>query len=421
MIHPQSHGSPARGVFAVWLAGCQLGISLDQYSSGNIADGAVNETAAVETGPEGGTPTCDGNKRCNGSALEQACTDGTWQKVEDCADSSKACNPATLACEKVFETVWQVEDSDKTVTLPYFDDGTGSAKCDFQVLWGDEESVGDFSKATKVTDCTDVAKRKHTYAEAGEKTIKILGTYNGWGMYSACDNCGTCPLTKLKKIGSFGPVGLTARAFACTDGVELSGGGDKPDPEKWTNAMGMFRKAKGISEKIGSWDTSNVTDMSFMFYDAKEFNQEIGDWKTGNVTSMQSMFEDAEKFNQKIDKWDTSSVTDMQLMFKGASKFNQEIGSWDTSSVTNMQLMFEGASKFNQEIGSWKTNKVTTMQFMFKKAAAFNQNLEGWKFDGAVNLDQIFLESGLKKENYCKFAVNEPWSTQNLGIKYSCS
>ena len=52
MTHPQSHGFPARGVFAVWLAsvalaGCQLGISLDQYSSGNTSDGAVNDAAAA--------------------------------------------------------------------------------------------------------------------------------------------------------------------------------------------------------------------------------------------------------------------------------------------------------------------------------------------------------------------------------------
>jgi surface protein len=38
--------------------------------------------------------------------------------------------------------------------------------------------------------------------------------------------------------------------------------------------------------------------------------------------------------NQEIGSWDTSNVTDMREMFHGATAFNQEIGSWDTSNVT---------------------------------------------------------------------------------------
>jgi surface protein len=66
---------------------------------------------------------------------------------------------------------------------------------------------------------------------------------------------------------------------------------------------------------LGSWDVSNVTDMSGMFGGAFEFNQDIG-------------------------RWDVSSVTDMNEMFYHAKSFNQYIGSWDMSSVTNMYTMF---------------------------------------------------------------------------------
>ena len=46
---------------------------------------------------------------------------------------------------------------------------------------------------------------------------------------------------------------------------------------------------------------------------------------------MQTMFRGAAAFNQAIGSWKTSQVTNMVSMFNGAAAFNQPIGSWDTS------------------------------------------------------------------------------------------
>jgi surface protein len=132
--------------------------------------------------------------------------------------------------------------------------------------------------------------------------------------------------------------------------------------------------------------TTFMKDMSNMFNDAQEFNHDIGSWDTSNVTNMSYMFYNAQAFNNNesvtIGNWDTSKVTNMSYMFCLTLVFNQNIGSWDTSKVDNMNGMFANAMVFNNKesatIGNWDTSKVTNMRDMFYNATNFYQNISTW-------------------------------------------
>ena len=159
---------------------------------------------------------------------------------------------------------------------------------------------------------------------------------------------------------------------------------------------------------IGTWDVSNVRDMTQMFCAVNsslpdqgwaadcntacsDFDDDVSEWDMSGVSSTHQMFREAASFNQDIGRWELSRVDNMGFMFMNADSFNQDVGGWETSSVTNMYSMFNRAASFNQDIGRWNVSKVKIMNFMFYRAASFYQNLSAWRVSGKPGSSAVYM------------------------------
>ena len=135
--------------------------------------------------------------------------------------------------------------------------------------------------------------------------------------------------------------------------------------------------------QILTWNTINVTDMSFAFYSENlnspksrgYFGHDISSWNTGNVTNMESMFQGNKHFFYDISKWDVTRVRNMKNMFKD-SNYNKKLD-WIVGSVDTFENMFDGAAKYYQNIRQWNPKSTAIFKNMFKDAVLIQQHYRG--------------------------------------------
>ena len=167
----------------------------------------------------------------------------------------------------------------------------------------------------------------------------------------------------------------------------------------------MFFGCTAFNQNIGSWNTSNVTNMSRVFYGCTAFNQNIGSWNTSNVTTMESMFIGCTAFNQDIGNWNTSKVTNMGWMFIDCASFNQNINNWDTSNVTTMENMFFRCTSFNQSLNSWNVRKAIDKSNMFQMCTNFNGDISAWDTEKTIDFSYFLNYSSSFNKNLTQWCV----------------
>jgi surface protein len=162
------------------------------------------------------------------------------------------------------------------------------------------------------------------------------------------------------------------------------------DVSQVTNMSTLFNGRNSFNESLESWVVSNVTNMKYMFADCPNFNQPLDSWDIRNVEDMADMFANCTNFNQPLDSWDIRNVEDMAGMFANCTSFNQPLDSWVVSNVTNMKYMFSECTSFNQPLDSWDVSIVDDMTGMFYGCTNFNQPLDSWDVSGVADTTDMF-------------------------------
>ncbi len=300
------------------------------------------------------------------------------------------------------------------VSLPLISTGTYNMLVD----WGDgtQDTITSW----------DQAQKTHTYATAGDYTIKIYGICRGWYFNNTGDRL------KILNISRWGSLDLSVgRAFmGC---VNLDSTATDAPIISATNMEYTFQSCSNFNGYVNNWNMSNVTGMRQFFTSCTKFNQPLDRWDVSKVTIMGGMFSTCTVFNQDLSNWNVSSCTifgpisgvatsgmfqsalafnnggspginnwqirsnadvSMQSMFNSATSFNQPIGDWNMSRVNNVANMFNSAIAFNNggdpNINNWNVTNITNMTQFFRNARSFNQNIGGWDISNVTTIASMF-------------------------------
>ena len=163
------------------------------------------------------------------------------------------------------------------------------------------------------------------------------------------------------------------------------------------NSNRLFQNLTALEEiDLSSFDTSNVTDMSYMFnYCTKLKQLDLSNFDTSNVTSIRTMFQRCESLEEvDLSNFNTSKVTDMAYLFYNDINLKSiNISSFDTSNVTTMYAMFYGCNKLKElDLSSFDTSNVVEMSYMFNRASSLEKIYASEKFvtDTITNSDYMF-------------------------------
>ena len=235
--------------------------------------------------------------------------------------------------------------------------------------------------------------------------------------------------TKLEELdlSSFNTSNVTNMSFMfskCSSLKELNL--SSFDTSNVTKMSGMFSGCSLLKElNISSFNTNNVNDMSFMFSNCSSLNKlDLPNLNTDNVTDMDCMFACCESLAElNVSSFNTDNVTDMSNMFSSCSSLKElNLSNFKTNNVENMDWMFSGCSSLKElNLSNFNTSNVTGMYSMFSSCSSLKElNLSTFDTSKVTNMNNMFLGcSSLKELNLSNSNTNNV--TDMSYMFYECS
>ncbi len=170
---------------------------------------------------------------CFGANARQSIIDTHSWTIQDAGEGA--------GCPKPFITTWQTTSVNESITIP-----TSGSGYNFSINWGDGTiETGLMGNAT------------HIYSTAGTHTIQITDSFPRIYFNDSGDK------DKIMSVEQWGDISWQSmnNAFSGTSNLEINAL-DVPNLSQVTDMTSMFRNAVAFNTDLGSWDVSNITDMS---------------------------------------------------------------------------------------------------------------------------------------------------------------
>ena len=160
-----------------------------------------------------------------------------------------------------------------------------------------------------------------------------------------------------------------------------------------TNMSWMFYGCSSLSSlDLSTFNTSNVTDMGWMFFGCKSLSSlDLSTFNTGSVRNMKSMFSGCNSLSSlNLSTFNTSNVIRMAHMFNGCSSLSSlnlaqasielrggttlDISTFNTSNALYMNNMFHGCSSLNSlDLSTFSTSNARSVEDMFSRCSKLNE------------------------------------------------
>ena len=197
-----------------------------------------------------------------------------WTIVDGGPEDIEPGNPMTL--------IYQTTTPDETILLPLY------GNVDVSVYWGD---------LTK-DDYTTEGDKTHIYGFPGTYSVKIFGFLDRFGNGL---NTNTTYADKLLAVETFGDESIGLKSLS-----------------------GAFKGASNLVS-VPAYLPPTITSLKYAFFDAISFNDiNILSWDTSNITVMSYTFFEAQAFTQNLENWDKSNVTEQYYMYYGSGTYEKD-------------------------------------------------------------------------------------------------